>query len=416
MKFSTFTKIATTTLCITALYAAASHYGTFGSVNASQEESTTDAPPPATPVQTNIAHPEAIQIWKHFSGNAVAVDQAEIRPQVDGRIVELRFENGQYVNEGDVLIVIDPRPFAAELARAEADLETAKVQVILAEKEYERAKGLINTPAISQSLLDTRINDLGVAKASVTAAQAVVDRARIDLDYAHIKAPISGKMSRAEITVGNLVQSGPNAPLLTSIVSDEKIYIDFEVDERTYLSFIREGCNKLTGARVPVKIQLPAGNIEYEGYVHDFDNRIDVSSGTIRARAIFDNPQKLLLPGLTVSVLMGSPSQQSEILVTERAIGTDQDRKFVYVIDGESKASYREVTLGESVDGKRIILSGLEEGDVVITEGLARIRPGMLVTPKAMADDTTHLHDEAMMEKKDLTSDDHNHEPKSQNP
>ncbi len=339
----------------------------------------------AMPVDIAEIKAEPVQIWKHFSGRIVAVDRAEIRPQVSGRITELRFEDGQHVDKGDVLIVIDPRPYQATLNQAQAALNVAMTEATLAEKDYQRAVNLISSEAISQSLLDERTNRRDAAEAAVKGAKAVVESAKIDLDYAYVKAPISGKVSRAEITEGNLVESGPNAPLLTSIVDDERVYADFEVDERTYLNSVKASANG--DEKVPVRLQVLNQDLEYKGVIHSFDNRIDPASGTIRARAIFENEDKVLLPGMSVSVLMGGTGDQNKILVSERAIGTDQDRKFVYTVNGDKVAKYREVKLGESFNGKRVILAGLEEGEKIITDGLVRIRPGMPVSAK-MADET----------------------------
>ena len=299
---------------------------------------------------------------------------------MSGRITEVRFEDGQHVKKGDVLIVIDPRPYEASLNQAKAAFEAAETQAALAEKEYQRAKKLISSDAISQSTLDARENNRKSTIADVQGAKAALERAEIDLDYAFVKAPISGKISRAEVTEGNLVQAGPGAPLLTSVVSDEKVYVDFEVDERTYINSV-QAQPKASDKKIPVRIELLGNARQYEGVIHSFDNRIDRASGTIRARAIFDNEDGLLLPGMSVSVNMGG-SDEERILLTERAIGTDQDRKFVFTVNGDKVAKYREVKIGESIKGRRVILSGLETGEKVISEGLALIRPGMPVTPK----------------------------------
>lgn len=352
--------------------------------NASEEAHA--AQPSAMEVTVNMIKPQAIQLWKNFSGHVVAVNHADIKPQASGRIAEIKFIDGQYVEKGDVLIVIDPRPYEARLSQAKASLEAAETQAALAEKEYQRAVNLIKTEAISQSLLDERLNNRKATKAAVEGAKAAVESASIDLDYAHVKAPISGKVSRAEITEGNLVQAGQNAPLLTSIVSDEQVYVDFEVDERTYISSVQVKKNTSVND-IPVRLKLLNTDLEFEGIVHSFDNRIDQASGTIRARAIFNNQNGALLPGMSVSVLMGEAGSDKKILVSERAIGTDQDRKFVYVVNGDSTAKYREVKIGESVNGQRVILAGLEPGEKVITEGLVRIRPGMPVSPKLQAAD-----------------------------
>ncbi|MEC7575776.1 MAG: efflux RND transporter periplasmic adaptor subunit, partial [Pseudomonadota bacterium] len=229
--------------------------------------------------------------------------------------------------------------------------------------------------------LDERTNNRESAAAAVKGAEAAVESAEIDLDYAHVKAPISGKISRAEITEGNLVQAGGNAPVLTSIVADDKVYVDFEVDERTYIESVKSTQNKDVSI-IPVRVKTLGAESEYQGTVHSFDNHIDTASGTVRARAIFDNKDGVLLPGMSVSVLMGTADGTDKILVTERAIGTDQDRKFVYVIGDDQTAQYREVKIGESVSGQRVIISGLEEGENIISAGIVRIRPGMPVMPK----------------------------------
>lgn len=344
------------------------------------EEAAQNSPPP-TPVEISVVTPRKAQVWKNFSGHVVAVDFAEIRPQISGRITDIRFEDGQDVQKGDVLIVIDPRPYEAALDQAKSALTMAKTQAEHAEKEFQRAQKLIGTEAISQSLLDDRTNNRETAVAAVKGAQALVETAKINLDYAYVKAPISGKTSRAEITVGNLVQAGNSAPLLTSIVSDEKVYVDFEIDEKTYMDSAKTE-NLEGNSNIPVQIKLSEDKI-IDGFIKSFDNKIDPASGTIRARAIFNNENKLLLPGMSISIMMGTPEEQDKILVSERAIGTDQDRKFVYIVNTDNSAEYREVKIGDSIQGKRIILSGLNEGEKIITDGLVRIRPGMPVTSKS---------------------------------
>lgn len=333
----------------------------------------------AMPVQATKVKSEKIQVWKKFSGSVVAVDWAEIRPQVDGRITEVRFEDGQYVQKDDILFVIDPRPYKAALAEAEAALSAAMTQASLAEKEYQRAQKLIETDAISHRLLDERANARQTASAAVKGAKALVEAAKLDLDYAYVKAPFSGKTSRAEITEGNLVQSGGNAPVLTTLVGDENVYVDFEIDDQTYLNYVRQHDDG--EGHVPVRVNL-GGEMEYTGHVQSFDNRIDSLTGTIRARALFSNDDKALLPGMSVTVYMGSNGDEGRILVTEHAIGTDQDRKFVYVIGDDNVTAYREVKLGESISGQRIITSGLEDGETVVTEGIVRIQPGIPVIPQ----------------------------------
>ena len=352
--------------------------------NAEASEQAAPQAPQAMPVTVDIVKTKPVQIWKEFSAHMEAVDFAQIRQQVSGNITEIRFEDGQSVKKGDVLYVIDPRPFQAAVQQAKAELNAAQNDANHSRKEFQRAQSLVKTKAISQRLYDERANTSLIAKTAVEAAKARLIRAEIDLDHAFVKAPISGRVSRAEITLGNLVEAGPNAPVLTSIVSSNGIYADFDVDENTYLTHIRSAAkSKADETTVPVKLTLGHGDYFYEGFIHSFDNRIDTASGTIRARAYFKNEDKALLPGMFGKIQLGSAVSQEHILVSEKAIGTNQDRKFVYVVNEQNQVDYREVTVGNSLQGKRIITHGLNDGDSVITEGIMRIRPGMLVEPKA---------------------------------
>jgi multidrug efflux system membrane fusion protein len=334
--------------------------------------------------------PETVQIWKDFSGRLRAVDFVELRPQVSGTIQEIRFEDGQIVNKGDILLVIDPSPYEAAAAQATADLQSAKNQLSLAQKELVRAEDLIKTEAISKRIYDERQNTARVAKSAVDAAEARLSQAKIDIDRAYVKAPITGRISRAELTVGNLVQAGGAAPLLTTIASNEGIYADFEVDEQTYLKNVfATARDREAQAKIPLQMILKADtSVTYDGVIQSFDNRIDPATGTIRARALFDNKDGSLLPGMFVSIRLGTPSNDAKIMVTEKAIGTDQNRKFVYVVGTENKVTYREVKLGETIDGKRIVTDGLQDGDKVITEGIMKMRPDMVVNPQVEVEQT----------------------------
>lgn len=339
---------------------------------------------PAMPVSVVHVERKPLRIWTSYPGRMAAVDYVELRPEVSGRIQEIRFEDGQVVSKGDVLFVIDPRPYEATVREARAALNSARDELTLAQKELQRAESLLKTDTVSKSLYDTRKNAAVLAKNAVDVAQAQLARAEINLDHAYIKAPISGRVSRAEITVGNVVDAGPNAPILTSIVSDEGIYADFEVDEQTYLRNIREHAGTPEAERkIPVRLTIHNDDsTAYEGFIKSFDNRIDRSSGTIRARAFFENKDHTLLPGMYVRISLGNPAEENVILLTDQAISTDQDRKYVYVVDAQNKVVYRPVTLGASVDGQHVIASGLEEGDQVIVDGLMKIRPDMVVAPR----------------------------------
>lgn len=338
----------------------------------------------AMPVPASIVKSRPMQIWKEFSGKLSAVNAAQIRPQVSGAITEVKFEDGQDVKQDDILFVIDPRPYEAAVKRAQAELTAARNRSDLAWKELKRAKDLIETKAISQRILDERRNAFMVEKAGISAAEAALEQAAINLDYAHVKAPFDGRVSQVEVTRGNLVQAGPNAPVLTTLISNDEIYADFEVDEQTYLKFVRNNADK--EAKVPVRMSIGTDGKVYEGFIHSFDNRIDSASATIRARALFKNEDGSMLPGMYASVKIGSPSEQNKIFISDRAIGTNQDRKFVYVIGDNGMTEYREVKLGETMRGLSEIIEGLAEGEKIVSDGIIRIRPGMPVRPQFEAE------------------------------
>jgi membrane fusion protein, multidrug efflux system len=342
------------------------------------------AAPPAVPVDVQTVNFQNARVWSQFSGRMQAVDYAEIRPQVSGRIVDVRIKDGQNVKKGDVLFVIDPRPFEAAVAKAEANLASAKTNANFNTTDLKRASQMIKTEAIARRLYDERANAARVSDAALRAAEAELQQAKLDLDYAHVKAPFAGRVSRAEITLGNLVQAGPNAPLLTSIVSNNGIYADFEVDEQTYLKSIRSHAGTQAEEQaIPVKLTLPGDDKHvFEGTIYSFDNRIDTGSGTIRARARFDNTDGRLVPGMFASVQMANGGDDTVLLVPERAIGNDQSKKFVYVVDDKNKVVYRDVTLGGQVDGKRIVLTGLLPGERVIVDGVQHVKPDATVAPK----------------------------------
>ncbi len=331
---------------------------------------------PAVDVET--LQPQSVRIWNKFSGRLRAVDYVQVRPRVGGTITQVLFEEGAIVEKGDPLFVIDPRSFEAEFASARAALESAQSQTTLAKLELKRAKGLVQKNAISQSRFDAAQNDYHVAMASIHSAKARLKQAYLDLEYAHIRAPVSGRISRAEITVGNVIQAGPNAPVLTTIVSNDQLYAEFDLDEQTYIKTRRQG-NEET---MPVELTLTSDpSVVYHGVMHSFDNQLNTTSGTIRARAIFQNQDGALVPGMFATVHLGSPIRQSTLLINDRAVRTDQDKKYVFVVTPDRKVSYREVKLGQSLDGQRVVLSGLATGDQVLVNSLQRVRPDMEVQP-----------------------------------
>ncbi len=312
-----------------------------------------------------------IALWKEFSGRLVAVEYAEVRPRVAGEIETVDFKDGALVKKGDVLFTIDPRPYKAEFDRASA-------QLTLAKNDFVRAEKLFKEKAISKGDFDQRQSALKVAEA----AEAL---ARLNLGYTQVLAPIDGRVGRVEITAGNLVPTGE--VVLTTIASVSPIYADFEMDEKTFLTFVQAEAGKAGGAgALPVELGLSTEEgTPHKGYIDSFDNRLNPASGTIRVRAVFDNPEGALVPGLFARVRLAGAAPESVSLVTDRAIGTDQNKKFLLVLGAGDTVEYREVTLGGMVEGFSIITSGLNAGDRVIVNGLQKARPGAPVKPNIIS-------------------------------
>jgi membrane fusion protein, multidrug efflux system len=370
---------------VVAIAGAALATGVFSKYTGDAGASTKSTAPAGLAVAVARLEAQTVNPFAEFSGRINAVDYAEIRPQVAGRITEIRFHDGEHVNEGEVLLVIDPRPYQAAVDKAQADLQTAINNAKFAKAERERGNQLVKANWLSQETFDQRVNADEVAKAAVQSAQAALESAQINLDYAYVKAPISGRVSRAEITVGNLVGSPTAAPpVLTSIVSDNGVYADFEVDEQTYLNNVRNyGQSHAEQQKIPVDVVV-RGDVDhaYRGHIYSFDNRIDNGSGSIRARARFENTDGGLIPGMFVSVRMGNGAIDDALLVPESAIGNDQSKRFVFVVGDGNKAEYRAVALGPQVDGNRVVLTGLKAGDRVILDHLQRLAPGAPVIPQ----------------------------------
>lgn len=326
----------------------------------------------APPVGVAEVIEREVQPWYEFSGRLVAVDSAEIRPRVSGTIEKVHFQEGQIVKKGDPLFTIDQRPYRAALQSAEA-------RATWADSELARAKSLLADKAIPQRDFDQRKNAADVAKADLI-------RARLDMDYSIINAPIDGRVSRAEITTGNLVDSGGNAPVLTRIVSDKPIYADFDIDEKIYLQYLRtvgSDMEKLKTISVYLGLSGEDG-APHEGRVQSFDNQLDTRSGTLRVRAVFANEDGKLIPGLFARLKLAGAEKAKTILITDRAVGTDQNKKFALVVGADGKVQYREIKLGASADGLRIVESGLAAGDKIVVDGLQRARPGMPVSPEVV--------------------------------
>jgi RND family efflux transporter MFP subunit len=348
------------------------------------------APPPPSVTVADVPEREITE-WDEFTGRMEAVDVVEIRPRVSGYIKRVTFPEGKEVRKGEVLFEIDPRPYQADLARAEAELERARSAAALAASEVQRAGKLVDVQAISQEEFDTRTSAEAQGGAMVRGAEAAVQTARLNLEWTRVRSPIAGRVSRAEVTAGNLVQAGPpDAALLTTVVSMDPIYVYFEGDEQTYLRYAklaRQGTRPSSrDVRNPVYLGLAdEEGFPHKGYMDFVDNQLNPQTGTIRARAVFSNKDRRFTPGLFGRIrLVGSGTYRATV-VLDRAIGTDQDKKFVLALKPDSTVEYRAVQLGRLVGGLRVVDSGLTAGDQIVISGLQRVRPGMKIAPTSAA-------------------------------
>jgi multidrug efflux system membrane fusion protein len=346
------------------------------------------APPQATPVAVAIVEQSDVATWDEFSGRLEAVERVDLRSRVAGAVQSVHFAEGALVRKGDLLVAIDPAPYAAEVDRADAQVVAAQARVTYARSEHERAKRLWEESAIAQRELDERVNGLREADANLRAAEASLQSARLSLGYTQVRAPVAGRVGRLEVTVGNLVAAGPSAPVLTTLVSVSPIYASFEADEQVVARALKElpGGAATRGRlhSIPVEMATAAsGDTPLHGTLQLVDNQVNAKSGTVRVRAVFDNADGSLMPGQFAKLRMGRSHREQALLVNERAVGTDQSKKFVLVVGDDNKAAYREVALGAAVDGGlRIVTSGLKPNERIVVNGLQRVRPGSLVAPQ----------------------------------
>jgi multidrug efflux system membrane fusion protein len=336
--------------------------------------------PPAPQVTTAVVATQELNDWADFTGRLEAVENVAVRPRVGGYVESVQFAEGARVAQGDLLFQIDPRPFKAEVERLSAERDRAAAELSLARSYADRAERLLAQNATSREEYEQLAANASVAQAKLAAARAALEAAQLNLSFTRVTAPIAGRVSRAVVTAGNLVDG---STLLTTVVSDSPVYAYFDVDEQTYLDHLHGGA----GTDV-----VYVGLINEQGYPHrarlDFvDNQIDPSHGTIRARAVLDNADGAFTPGLFARMKLVSAKRFHAALVDDRAIGTDLGRKFVFVVDNQNVVSYRPVETGRSLEGLRVIKSGLESGDVVIVNGLQRVRPGVTVSATQVAMD-----------------------------
>ncbi len=349
---------------------------------------------PPQPPTVSVVQPVAREVveWDEYIGRLESPETVEVRARVSGYLDKVHFKEGKEVKKGDVLFTIDPRPYRAEHDRADAEYQRAISQAELAKNDFERAKRLIGTKAISEEDYDTKSKTFSAAQAAVLSAKAALDLANLNLEFTEIRAPIDGRIGRALVTEGNLISSGVSgsgATLLTTIVSLDPLYCYADADERAILKYIqlnKEG--KRESARykeIPVEMELAnETGFPHKGYVDFLDNRIDPATGTMRGRGVFTNADHSLSPGFFARIRIPGSGKYPALLVPDRSLGSDQAQKFVYVVNAEKKVEFRPVKTGPIIDGLRVVSSGLKPGEQIIVEGLMRVRPGIVVEAKPL--------------------------------
>jgi multidrug efflux system membrane fusion protein len=354
-------------------------------------------PAGAVPPQVTVAQvlSKPVTEFDEFTGRFEAIDRVEIRPRVSGYISSVNFTEGSEVKKGDVLFVIDQRPYAAELKHAEAQLAQSKSALALAKSEKARATNLLAQHAISQEEYDTRSSGDEQAQANVQLAESALDTAALNMTYTKVTSPINGRISRANITLGNLVTNGQT--LLTTVVSLDPIYVRFDGDEQAYLRSVKEARDRAAAGSKDVAASVLVGLADEAGFPHPGvlvfqDNEVDPQTGTIRTRAKLDNHDRAFTPGLFARVRLMGDRKYDALLINDSAVGTDQTVKFVLVVGADNKVEYRPVKLGPVIDGLRVVREGLKANDTIIVNGLQRVRPGSPVTPQTVAMGEQHIH------------------------
>ena len=346
-------------------------------------------PPPAVSTADVVIKP--ISQWDAFNGRIEAVQSVQLRPRVSGYIDKVNYTEGDEVKKGQVLFTIDDRTDRAAREQAQAELVRARNQAALARSESGRTEKLIGSQAISTEVWEQRRSSAAQAQSNVLAAQAQFDLAQLNLDFTRVIAPIDGRASRAMITAGNLVTTGDSASVLTTLVSPDQVYVYFDVDEATFLRYQNDGRRT---AKLPVKVGL----VGEDGYPHqgtvDFtDNQLNAGTGTIRMRALLENAERRFTPGLFARVQMPGSAVFNAMLINDKSVLTDQDRKFVYIVDKDGKAQRRDIEVGRVADGLRIVQKGLAAGDRVIVDGMQKVfMPGMPVNAKTVANPASALN------------------------
>jgi multidrug efflux system membrane fusion protein len=364
----------------------------FAGLNAGCSSSAQSKAPAPVPVEVSVAEVACRQISDsdEFTGRLEAVDAVELRPRVSGYLQSVHFKEGAIVRQGELLFQIDPRPFEAEVDRLKGDLAQARAQLSRAQSDFQRAERLHNNDGMSAEEYDRRAAVRSEAEARIASTEGALRGAELNLEFTRVAAPISGRVGRAEVTEGNLVEGGAGQiKPLTTLVSLDPIYVYFDVDEQTYLKYARVTQSHEAS---PHELRSAAhlGLADEDGFPHlgqvsFVDNQVSSSTGTIRLRATFANKNLALTPGLFARIRLQGSGAQSGCLARDEAVITDLNQKYVFAVGKNNTLEYRPVKLGPMTDGLRVVRDGLRDGDVIVVSGLQRVRPGVTVTPKKVS-------------------------------
>jgi RND family efflux transporter MFP subunit len=374
---------------MTRLWRFAAVYGVTGAL-ACVSACTKSAPQAAAPPEVSVAQviEKPVKDWDEFTGRLQAVETVEIRPRVSGYIDKVAFTEGGLVKSGDLLFIIDPRPYQAEYGRASADVKRFKTALELARIELVRVQRLRDSGAVSEEELDQRKSSVAQGEANVAGSEAALETASLNLNFTRVTSPIAGRVSRAEVTRGNLVTGGNNGgTLLTSVVSMDPIYLYFDGDEQAYLRYTKMARSGERQSSRDTANPVQVGLADEEGFPHpgtvDFvDNQLNPQTGTIRARAVLPNKDGQFTPGMFARVQLLGSGEYTAILIEDRAVNTDQNQKYVLLLGANNQIEYRKVKLGRVINGLRVVHEGLKPGDVIVVNGAQRVHPGITVTPQ----------------------------------
>lgn len=345
------------------------------------------AAPAAIPASVARVERRAVELWTRQSGRLEAVERVEVRSRVAGAIETIHFQEGALVEKGALLVTIDPEPYRAAVERALSDRQAAEARLAFAIGERDRGRQLQGNRTIASSEVDRRVQAAAEIEAQLASADAALRTARLDLSYTEIRAPVAGRIGRSLVTAGNIVSAGAASPVLARMVSIDPIYATFDADEAGVQRLLQSAGGTAGIERIPARLDL-GDDRSVEGRVRFVDPTVDAANGTVAIRVAFPNTDGTLMPGQFARIRIGTPQTEPSLLVSERAVGTDQDKRYVLVVDDADTVQYREVRLGAAAGDMRVVESGLSVNERVVVNGLQRLRPGAKIAPQMVSMET----------------------------